>query len=139
VTKNELIKTEHEIYILARTIWGEARNQGHAGMVFVGGVVLERAQKGGWWGKTIKEVCTKKKQFSCWNENDPNLDKLLHVNGHNPEFCTALGVAAELLAGNIHYQSITNGATHYHTASIEPEWTKRLARVVVVGDHIGYA
>ena len=39
-----------EIDTLARTIWGEARGEGSAGMQAVANVVMNRAAIGGWWG-----------------------------------------------------------------------------------------
>ncbi len=65
--------------ILARTAWGENRGGGIDGMTSVINVIMNRAHKPSWWGKTPREVCLKPWQFDCWNENDSNLPKLLAV------------------------------------------------------------
>ena len=62
---------------MARTIWGEARGEDEQGKIAVGHVIKNRRDKQTWMGKTIKDVCLKKWQFSCWNENDPNREKIL--------------------------------------------------------------
>ena len=51
---------------LARTLWGEARNQGQCGMAAVAHVVLNRAAHPRWWGHDIISVCRAPEQFSCW-------------------------------------------------------------------------
>ncbi len=70
-----------EADVLARTLWGEARSEGHVGMEAVASVVLNRVKvardHGGkyWWGANIVQVCQKPYQFSCWNRSDPNFQK----------------------------------------------------------------
>ena len=67
--------------ILARTLYGEARGEKIAGMEAIASVILNRLafsrQKNGyWWGNTITEICRKPYQFSCWNQDDVNYQKL---------------------------------------------------------------
>ena len=57
---------------MAKTMWGEARGEGKSGLVAVGWVIRNRCQSGGWFGNTIRKVCLKPYQFSCWNEDDCN-------------------------------------------------------------------
>lgn len=121
---------------LAKTAWGEARNQGFLGMVAVAWVAKNRAARGGWWGESITSVCLKPFQFSCWNSDDPNRDKLDHVTLDTPEYLRATGIAALVLTGDI--PDPTGGATHYHTKAIYPEWAHKLAKTAEIGDHIFY-
>ena len=71
---------------LARTVWGEARGEGEAGMAAVAAVIRNRidvsAAHGGkyWWGRDWISVCQARSQFSCWNPGDPNRAKLLAVD-----------------------------------------------------------
>ena len=67
------MKTEvtENIEYMAKTVWGEARGEDKEGRIAVASVILNRKNKQGWMGKTIIDVCLKKWQFSCWNENDP--------------------------------------------------------------------
>lgn len=75
-----------EIDTLTRTLWGEARGEGTAGMEAVASVVLNRvkiaAENNGrwWWGANIIQVCQKPYQFSCWNRSNANFQKLQAVD-----------------------------------------------------------
>ena len=65
--------------VLALTIYGEGRGEPTEDRIDIGSVILERVEHRDWDGKTIPEVCFKRKQFSCYNENDPNYGRLLNV------------------------------------------------------------
>jgi len=67
-----IMATDHELDILAKTLWGEARGEGREGLIAVAWVIKNRADNPGWWGKSIELVCLKPYQFSCWNADDPN-------------------------------------------------------------------
>jgi N-acetylmuramoyl-L-alanine amidase len=122
--------------IFARTIYGEARGESLVGKVAVGCVIMNRVKKGGWWGDTIEDVCLKKFQFSCWNSDDPNLEKIKSVSELDPVFvecCTIAALAAdELLVDR------TYNATHYHTKGIRPGWVSGHESVYETGAHIFY-
>lgn len=125
--------------VLARTIWGEARNEGVRGMEAVACVVQNRvdvaARKGGyWWGNDILQVCQKPFQFSCWNANDPNRPKLIAVTDRNIHFATCLRIARRCVHGCL--KDITGGATHYHTLDVSPYWSKDKQPTVIIGHHI---
>src|SRR5690606_17406987 len=66
----------NSVIILALTIYGEARNQTILGQVAVGCVIRNRLKKISSYEASYKKVCLKPKQFSCWNEGDPNRSKL---------------------------------------------------------------
>lgn len=130
-----------EVDVLARTIWGEARGEGSAGMAAVASVILNRVRiaerKGGyWWGNTIIQVCQKPYQFSCWNKDDPNFRKLLSVEADDLCFATAQRIARRAVYGVL--EDITDGATHYHAAGISPYWANGEKPVAVLGRHIFY-
>jgi spore germination cell wall hydrolase CwlJ-like protein len=114
--------------VLARTIWGEARSEGQAGMEAVACVVANRvaiaqARNGFWWGNDIILVC-------------PNREKLLAVSEKNIHFATCLRIARRCVAGCL--DDITNGATHYHTKAILPHWAEGQTPVAVIGSHVFY-
>ena len=119
---------------LARTCWGEARNQGRVGMAAVASVVLNRAKAPGWWGTDIVSVCKRKYQFSCWNRDDPNLAKLLAVTDADPQFCEALAVARLAYSGQL--ADPTGGATYYFESHIDPPiWVRAMTQTCQIGDH----
>ena len=89
-----------EIDILARTLIGEAENQGQRGMEAVAHVVLNRLEvskykKTFWWGNTIEEICLHPKQFSCWNYSDPNRERMLNINPEDTQLKTELEIAED--------------------------------------------
>ncbi|WP_248595588.1 cell wall hydrolase [Candidatus Accumulibacter phosphatis] len=133
---------------LARTIWGEARDQrnGAVAMAAVAHVVLNRCRKKSWWGRTITEVCRKAWQFTCWNVGDPNLKKLLAVNEADSQFVLALAIAGAAVArldGRQHAASDrlgddpTRGATHYYSEilSVPPKWARGKQPCAQIGRH----
>ncbi len=129
---------ELETDVLARTLWGEARGEGTEGMQAVACVVMNRVRRGGWWGDSVIAVCQKPFQFSCWNQDDPNLPQMRAVTAErDPSFATALRVARRAIYGAI--DDITGGADHYHAAGIMPYWARGEKPVAVIGNHIFYA
>ncbi len=125
-----------EVDTLARTIWGEARGEGSAGMQAVANVVLNRVAKAGWWGDCIIAVCQKPYQFSCWNRDDPNYVRLQRIESDDLHFATALRIARRAVYGVL--DDITKGADHYHASGIYPLWTRGERPVSVIGNHIFY-
>jgi N-acetylmuramoyl-L-alanine amidase len=131
-----------ETDILARTLWGEARGEGTAGMQAVAAVVLNRVarahEKGGaWWGEDVISVCLKPWQFSCWNRADPNYRVLSAVGPGDPYFRNALLVARAALAGRL--RDPTGGATHYHAAGVRPDWARGARPTATIGRHVFYS
>ncbi len=126
---------------LARTIYGEARSEPLAGKAAVASVVVNRVAraetKGGyWWGGTIEEVCRKPKQFSCWNEGDPNRWRMEQATRADPVFVECVTVAALAIEGLV--TDLTNGACHYHAIYASPKWARGHEPDVTIGHHHFY-
>ncbi len=121
--------------ILARTIWGEARGEGDKGMEAICCVIMNRASKPRWWGRNINDVCLKPWQFSCWNANDPNRDKLLEVDESDPQFHKALEIQKNPP------DDFTNGATSYFDRRMKepPGWAVGREPCYTLNHHIFYA
>jgi len=110
--------------VLARTLWGENRGGGTKGMTSVANVIMNRVHSGiTWWGNSVRSVCLKPYQFSCWLASDPNRAKLLSVTDEDPAYREALFLAAEAIAGTL--PDITGGATSYFAISMPkpPHWS----------------
>ncbi len=127
--------------ILARTLYGEARGEGLAGLEAVAAVILNRvafsARRGKyWWGNTIGEVCRKPWQFSCWNDNDPNSRLIAAVNDDDKVFRLCRRVARRAVAGVL--PDTTSGATHYHHRSLRPHWSEGKIPCAEIGHHLFY-
>lgn len=135
----------HDIDILARTLWGEARGEGFDGRVAVAWVIVNRV-KAGRFGDTISEVCLRPKQFSCWNEGDPNREKMLKLTPDDAVFAECIGIAGLVYAafkgrgGALPsvLKDATLNSTHYCVSSLEPYWARGHVPVCNIGNHKFY-
>ena len=130
------METFDDISVRAGTLWGEARNQGDEGMIAVGNVIMNRVKAKSWYGDHIKGVCLKAWQFSCWNENDPNREKILALDWSDNAFCKAVTLSYYFTKNKM--DDNTNGATHYHTKTISPNWAEGKTPCAEIGDHLFY-
>lgn len=125
--------------VLARTLYGEARGEGIAGMTAIAWVVVNRAKReGGRFPDTVTGVCKQLYQFSCWSKNDPNYQLCHAVTEADPSFALALYVSMAVLTGQI--SDTTGGADHYHAAAMKtyPGWAGRMRKTARIGGHIFY-
>lgn len=131
-----------DIDVLARTLWGEARGEGILGMAAVAAVIMNRVRKRlspgkpNWWGEGIAGVCQKPYQFSCWNPDDPNRQKLLAVGESDPLFRQARVIAHLAAVGWL--ADPTGGADHYHATRVKPKWSAGQIPTITIGRHIFY-
>lgn len=134
-------KPQEAIDTLARTLYGEARGEKVRGLEAVACVILNRVDKalkrgGYWWGADVEAVCLRPWQFSCWNPNDPNREKIITVDKTNKVFATCLRVARRAVFGGV--QDPTDGATHYHRVGLLPAWARAHAPCAEIGHHVFY-
>src|SRR5690606_23213977 len=123
----EVVLDENEVRLLAATVWGEARSEGELGMRAVAHVMVNRV--GERFGEDLTTVLLTPKQFSVWNNGDPNRRLVLNLV-RDPEryvsdfaeWETAQRIAREVLSG----QSVdpTGGALFYHTRAVRPRWAR---------------
>lgn len=140
-----------KIMLLARTIWGEARNQDREGMKAVAHVIINRTKdplnvRRGYrlYGKTVEDVIMKSKAFSAWNTEDVNRKLMLAIQEDGKglpkkdkeAFVMAMEIAVKVMTGET--KDPTGGATHYHTKRVKPFWSDRDKVTTVIGDHIFY-
>ena len=130
-----------DIDVLARTIYGEARGELVRGKEAVAAVVMNRVRRarargGYWWGNSVRRVCIKPWQFSCWNESDSNRKKILDVQAGNRVFDTCLRIARRAVAGTL--EDPTDGATHYHAKTARPPWSYKRTPSAEIGGHRFY-
>lgn len=123
--------------VLARTLWAEARSQGTEGMMAVACVIRNRARNPGWWGgPSLRSVCLKPLQFSCWNTSDPQAKIIRAEHIFDRRFSDAMHLAAHIDS----FDDITHGADHYCTEAVAPKtsWAKGRTPVAKVGTHLFY-
>jgi spore germination cell wall hydrolase CwlJ-like protein len=132
------------IEILGLTLIGESRGETIAGQVAVGCVIRNRANHN---KSTYHEVCLAPKQFSCWNEDDPNRSLLVElaeqlINGQfitDPYLKQCMYVANGIVEGDL--LDNTNGAMNYLTAQLffdgkTPSWAKQAKNLKTIGNQI---
>lgn len=130
-----------DVDILARTIYGEARGEILSGQEAIASVVLNRlafskAKGKYWWGNSIKDICLKPWQFSCWNKNDVNYKIITEVDENNNVFKLAKRIAQRAVSGFL--PDRTRGSTHYHTKNIRPKWSIGKIPAAEIGSHFFY-
>ena len=134
--KASIAYTKEDLDVMSRTIWGEARSEGPKGMEAVAAVIVNRTLDAR-WPRSIKEVCKQPKQFSCWNQRDPNRVKMLRVTEKDPSFQLAKKVALRILQEK-NKDTTCAGLTFYHTKRIRPKWARTQKPVVSIGRHHFY-
>ena len=126
---------------MALTMWGEARGSGEDGMRAVGHVIANRRAIGR-HGDFVTETVSEAWQFSCWNAGDPNLEAIRNVDRMSRSshdfrmWDSARRIAAEILAGRS--EDPTGGALFYHADYVSPRWSRGVAPVARIGDHLFY-
>lgn len=110
--------------IIARTLYGEIRDGDDAAMRHVSWVIWNRAHcNRKQWGTTLREVCLKPWQFSCWWERNANTRAMLTATQDDPLYRRCLAEAEALLSGDFRNQlDPTQGSVYYKTASVYPAW-----------------
>ena len=133
--KEDDMKNSNAIDTMARTIWGEARGEGAQGMRAVACTVVNRVKAPGWWGRDVESVCLKPFQYTCWNTNDPNREKLLAVTEDDGQFALAKLIAEQAVKGGL--TDITKGATHYYKkGTTTPFWARGMQPCAEIGRHL---
>lgn len=132
--------------IFALTLYGEARGESREGRIAVGTVILNRVDRRGWMGRTIKEVCLKPYQFSCFLPDDPNF-KILHLITlgwatklqQSPVLRECLAIAKGMINGEIPRDDRLLDAINYKASGCRAAWASKMRRVIKIGNHVFYA
>lgn len=133
-----------EVFLMALTMWGEARSHGIEGMRAVGHVIMNRvhANRPDKFGTGIVGVVWKRKQFSCWNPGDPNRDAMREISQlpkdslEYKRWSQAKELAASIIRGRS--QDPTDGALWYHTTGVNPIWAKAMNPIKKIASHLFY-
>ena len=134
-SKREFSITQREIKCLEANLWHESRNQGLLGLMAVAKTTLNRARMDG-WPPNVCAVIMEPKQFS-WtalpkHKRQIKLKNNIDIQSYTlVQLATQLSIAAEMLQIDF-----MDGATYYHTTSVNPTWGRKMEVVGVIGDHI---
>lgn len=120
-----------DIDILARTLHGEAKANNIADAEAIASVVMNRCRYPNWPSSPAK-VCQQPWQFSCWNTNDPNRERILNAKG--AWFDTCVDIATRAVNGAV--TDMTATSTHYHTRNVKPFWSKGKQPVFETDGHL---
>lgn len=131
----EVGERSEEWRCLAEALYFEARGESPLGQVAVAEVILNRVDDGGYPGSVCGVVrqghdsegpC----QFSFYCDGKPE-----HI-GNREVFERVGKIAWLMLEGKP--RILTGKATHFHAASVNPSWARRMVRTAQIGDHIFY-
>lgn len=108
--------------ILARMLFGEARNCSYDEKIVIAFTAINRSHDGKKWnGESIKGSILKPLQYSCFNEGDPNKKKLMDPQKYdNNSWDECLSAADTVLDGRFSFYN--KGQTNYHTPTVHPTW-----------------
>lgn len=131
--KTEDFSQDSDKVILARMLFGEARNCSDEEKAAIAYTVVNRAHDGKKWnGIDVKSAVLCKWQYSCFNANDTNRKKLMDPEKHDAKsWIRCLEVACDVLAGK--YAEQNKGQTHYHTPAVSPNWKNSMKEVEFSG------
>ena len=126
-------KRQREVECLARNMYFEARGESTAGQLAVGQVTINRT-KNEHYPNTICGVVSQRHQFSWkWDGREDRITQ--------PKVYSQIEAMAEVLYDDYYvantFPDIVDGATHFHTASVNPQW-KGKTLIVRIGNHNFY-
>ena len=136
-----------EEVLMTGLMYGEARMTENSEVdelreyIAIGQVVLNRVHSQR-YPRSVKEVILQPLQFTCFNENDPNSDKIwVFLKNQSPAklyermmLCSTLvinGLAADLVKGATNYVSTT-----FYRKAPAGHWCKKMKPVLRVGGHV---
>lgn len=135
--------THEDLWVLSQVIYGEARGEPIEGQRAVAWVVLNRERlHPRWRGKSLSTIARAPWQFSCFNKNDPNREKLNTVGLEDMTFAQCVQVALDVLTGRV--PDPTHGATHYYAEHLaardaSPPWAHGQTPSAHIGHHLFFA
>lgn len=126
--------------IMALTVWGEARGEFARGQEAVAWVIRNRMDNPRWWGRSLRDVCLKPRQFSCWNFEDPNYQKLMSVELRSTLLYKSIETICEQVLYLDRSEDITLNSDHYCVSSIVHRvvWARNRKPTAVIGHHNFY-
>jgi hypothetical protein len=107
-----------DLELCSLCVWREARGEGLLGKRGVAHCIKNRSDKPSWWGHDVRSVILCKRQFSSFNEADPNSGKWPANN--DSFYSDSLTICEDVLVNG--EEDITNGATSYYDISIAPPY-----------------
>jgi len=129
--------SDKDMLCLQQNVYFESRNQSRLGQRAVAWVTLNRVTDQR-YASTVCDVVWQKHQFS-WTTGSPREIGPKNTYLEQQAWDTA-GEIAELVAARwrVGADDPTDGADHFHTASVKPKWRNSGTRTAQIDDHIFY-
>lgn len=130
------IERQSEAVLTRMCLWAEARGEGPIGMLAVRYVIGNRRVK---TGKSTNDLILAPLQFSSFNKDDPNREKLMDAPHLEPE---AWGMADAVcsLYEKVLTVDPTHGALNYYAPKVvNPKWGRgnpRWRETAEIGNHV---
>ena len=130
-----------QVKCVAEAMYFEARDQGWKGMLAVGVVIKNRMMNPRW----PSTACQVVRQGRTWNGN-PVRHKCqfsYYCDGKHERpaepgpWTTALDLAQQILVADLTIVGLED-ATHYHTTSVRPRWSRTMDPCGKIGQHVFY-
>lgn len=109
----------NDLDTLARTLYGEAVAYDVEDASAIACVIMNRVGYKN-WPNSVAKVCLQPWQFSCWNQNDPNRERILNASGDWFDRCKE--IAQKAIDGDLVDETLRS--THYHTPNVKPSWSR---------------
>jgi N-acetylmuramoyl-L-alanine amidase len=128
--KTKDFSNDSDRVLLARMIFGEARGCSEIEKIAVAYTAMNRLRDGKKWnGERIREVILCPFQYSCFNSEDKNREKLMNPESGEPEaWKECLKISERVLSREI--SDPTKGATHYFNPEhANPNWKDSMRKI----------
>lgn len=134
--RRNLSMSKHDLIVLTRTLYGEARGEPINGMYAVAASVFNRVTSTNLLFKedtSISRACLRKYQYSCWLLEY----EMRHIDVYSDEFKKLKEIAAHSYIAYKKGVDYSKNATHYfkrHTKT--PDWVRDMKRTAIIENHI---
>jgi N-acetylmuramoyl-L-alanine amidase len=127
---------------MALTVYLEARGEPKEGQEAVAWVIMNRANHPSWMGKDVVSVCFQPKQFSGYNDDNPEYPLALRIASdfenqckHDASLMECYEVSCSVLSGAVMNPFGRPDVFYYHTLTSHPSWDSAYKEVAVIGNH----
>lgn len=133
-TASNRLYNDAEIKCLASNIYHESKGESLIGKAAVGIVVINRV-KDPRWPKSVcgvvKQTSYRSCQFSWYCR------KVNRIDYDSAQWKDSYSIAKAVFYTD-EYKNLLNGATHFHSTSVRPEWADRLKFIKRIDNHMFY-
>ena len=128
--------SEHDIMILTKTVYGEARGEGEVGIKAVVHLVLNRVRSDNPLFKhdeTISKACLRKEQFECWDFKK----EMASIDVKSDEFLKLKSLVIDAHKEYTKGKDLTKDALFYVKRGKHlPKWAWGMRKTTVINHHV---